>query len=375
MSLQPVNGRFEPKEKINKMGFLVFRKSFMAMLAFVLIHAGSQYAAAAEQGKSGYGLIKGVVIGGEGSWDYLTMDSEDRRLYISHESHVVVFDPDSEKVVGDIPDTDGVHGIALAKPFGKGFVSDGRANTITIFDLKTLKEIGKVKSTGENPDCIIYDPASQRVFTFNGRSGTATAIDAASGQVAGTIDLGGGKPEFAAADGKGNVWVNVEDKNTVIELDSQQLTVKARWPLGECQEPASMALDAEHRRLFVGCRNKKLAVLDADSGHIVATAAVGSGVDANGYDPINRLIFSSARDGTLSIFHEDSPDQISKVDVVATAPGAGTLGLDRKTGKIYLVTAKLGPAPPPSQAQPRPRPVIVPGTFKVLVVGKQEGPK
>jgi DNA-binding beta-propeller fold protein YncE len=337
-----------------------------------MITAGCCLVLEAQQTKSGYSLIKKVPIGGNGSWDYMMMDSDARRLYISHENQVVVFDPDSQKVVANIANTDGVHGIALVKELNKGFISDGRANQVTIFDLKTLKEIGTVKSTGENPDCIIYDPASKRIFTFNGRSGTATAIDAQTGTVAGTVDLGGGKPEFSAVDGKGNLWVNVEDKSSVVWVDTQNLKAKAHWPLGDCQEPASMALDREDRRLFVGCRNKLLALVDADSGHVLQTAPVGAGVDANAYDPASHLVFSSARDGTLSIFHVDSPDHITPVDVVKTSSGAGTLALDRKTGNIYLVTADLKPAPPPTAAQPRPRPVIVPDTFRVLVVGKSQ---
>ena len=344
---------------------------FVSICASIAITSGSLNLAAKDT-KSGYRLINTVPISGDGSWDYMLMDSDARRLYISHENQVVVFDPDNEKVVGTIPNTDGVHGIALVKALNKGFISDGRANQVTIFDLNTLKQIGTVKSTGENPDCIIYDPASKRIFTFNGRSGTATAIDPQNGTVAGTIDLGGGKPEFSAVDGNGNLWVNVEDKSSVVWVDTQNLKVKAQWPLGDCQEPASMAIDREDRRLFVGCRNKLLALVDADSGRVLQTAPVGGGVDANAYDPASKLIFSSARDGTLSIFHLDSPDHITVLDVAKTATGAGTLAFDKRTGNVYLVTADLKPAPPPTVAQPRPRPVVVPGTFRVLVVGKKQ---
>lgn len=318
---------------------------------------------------SGYHIIKKYPIGGEGFWDYLTMDSAARRLYISRGTHVIVFDPDAGKVVGDIPNTDGVHGIALAPELGRGFTSNGRASTVTIFDLRTLKEIGQVQTTGQNPDAIIYDPASRRVFTFNGRGGNSTAIDAAAGTVAGTIDLGG-RPEFAASDGKGRVYANLEDKSMVVAIDSGKLKVESRWPLAPCESPSGMAIDREHRRLFIGCHNQLMAVMDADTGRVLTTLPIGRGVDANRFDPETQLAFSSNGDGTLTIVHEDSPDKFTVVDNVPTQRGARTMALDPKTHNIYLVTAEFGPAPPPMPGQRFQRPTIVPNSFVLLAVGK-----
>ncbi len=317
---------------------------------------------------SGYHINKKVKVGGEGFWDYLNVDSDARRLYISRGTHVMVLDADSLEPVGDIPDTQGVHGIALAPELGRGFTSNGRANSVTIFDLKTLKVLGEAK-TGQNPDAIIYDPASRRIFTFNGRSGDSTAIDAASGAVAGTIALGG-RPEFAAADGKGHVYANLEDKSMVVAIDSQKLTVEQRWPLAPGEEPSGLAMDRDHRRLFSGCHNKMMVVLDADSGKVVATPPIGEGVDANGFDPGTGFAFSSNGDGTLTVVHEDSPDKFTVIDNVQTQPRARTMALDLKTHNVYLVTAEFGPPPAPTADQPRPRPSIVPGSFTVLVVGR-----
>ena len=315
----------------------------------------------------GYHLIAKKVLGGEGFWDYLTCDSGARRLYISRGTHVMVVDADSLEVVGDIPNTEGVHGIALAPEFGRGFVSDGRSNTVTIFDLKTLKTLGTVP-TGAGPDAIIYDTASKRVFTFNGHGGDSTAIDAATGTVTGTIALGG-KPEFAVADGKGRIYNNLEDKSVVVEIDSRKLAVTNRWPLAPCEGPSGMAMDTEHRRLFIGCDNKMMAVVDADSGKMLATPAIGSGVDANGFDPAAGLAFSSNGDGTLTLVHEDSPQTFKVVDNVQTQRGARTMALDAKTHKVFLVTAEFGPAPAPTPEHPHPRPTMKPGTFTLLVFG------
>ncbi|MGO8790015.1 MAG: YncE family protein [Terriglobia bacterium] len=314
-----------------------------------------------------YRLLKKVVLGGEGFWDYLTCDSDARRVYISRGTHVMVVDADNYTVVGDIPGTDGVHGIALAPELGRGFTSNGRTNTVTIFDLKTLKVLGTAP-TGEGPDAIVYDPASKRVFTLNGHGGSATAIDAASGKPAGTVTLGG-RPEFAAADGQGHIYNNLEDKSEIIQIDSQKLTVTARWPLAPCEEPSGLAMDTAHRRLFVGCHNQMMAVVDADSGKVVATPAIGQGVDANRFDPGTQLAFSSNGDGTLTVVHEDSPEAFTPVASVATQRGARTMALDRKTHNVFLVTAEFGPPPAATAEHPHPRPQAVPGSFTLLVFG------
>jgi DNA-binding beta-propeller fold protein YncE len=316
---------------------------------------------------SGYHLLKKVVLGGEGSWDYLICDSAARRLYISRGTHVMVVDADTYAVIGDIAGTEGVHGIALAPEFGRGFTSNGRSNTVTIFDLKTLKALGTAP-TGNGPDAILYDPASKRVFTFNGHGGDATAIDAATGAPVGTIPLGG-KPEFAVADGQGNIYNNLEDKSELVRIDSRKLTVTARWPLAPCEEPSGLALDTQHRRLFAGCGNKMMAVVDADSGKVLATPPIGQGVDANGFDPGTRFAFSSNGDGTLTIVQEDSPEKFTVAANVTTRRGARTMALDLKTHRIFLVTADFGPPPAPTAERPHPRPAIIPGTFTLLVVG------
>lgn len=220
-------------------------------------------------GSSGYHQLKKITLGGDGGWDYLTFDSPTRRLFISRQSKVIVLDVDSEKVVGEIPNTEGVHGIALAPELNRGFTSNGRAGTVTIFDMTTLAVIGSAKA-GTNPDAIVYDPASKRVFAMNGRSSNSTAIDATTGNVAGTIALAG-KPEFAVADGAGHVYVNIEDKSELWQIDSQKLTVTARWPLAPCQEPSGLAIDVANHRLFAGCDNKMIAVVNSDTGKVIAT--------------------------------------------------------------------------------------------------------
>ena len=316
---------------------------------------------------SGYHPLAKVTLGGEGFWDYLAMDGGARRLYISRWTHVMVVDADSYQIVGDISSIEGVHGIAIAREFGRGFISEDEANRVTIFDLQTLKKIGSAK-TGQNPDAIIYDPGSKRVFAFNGHDGTATAIDAATGSVVGTVDLGG-SPEFAAADRQGHVYNNLEDKNEVVEIDSKTLKILNRWPLAPGESPSAMAIDLRHRRLFIGCHNRMMVVMDADTGRVVATPAIGEGVDAARFDPRTQLLFSSNGDGTLTVIHEDSPDKYSMIDNVQTERGARTMELDKKTHRIYTVTADLGPQP----TEPHRPPSMVPGTFRLLVLGQEAG--
>jgi YVTN family beta-propeller protein len=322
------------------------------------------------QPKSGYHVIKQLKLGGEGGWDYLTFDAKGNRLFISRGTHVMVVNADSGAVVGDIPDTQGVHGIALADEFGKGYTSNGRTSNVTVFDLKTLKVLKQVP-VGKNPDAIIYDPSSKRVFTMNGASGDATAIDAKTDSVAGTVSLGG-KPEFATADERGHVFVNLEDKSTIVEVDSQKLGVVNTWPLAPCEEPSGMAIDRKHHRLFSGCSNKVMAVVDADSGKVLTTVPIGAGVDANGFDPETGLAFSSnGGDATLTVVHEDSPDKFTVVENAPTQKGARTMTLDPKTHRVFLVTAEFGPLPAPTPERPRPRPSIVPGSFTLLILGRR----
>jgi DNA-binding beta-propeller fold protein YncE len=316
----------------------------------------------------GYHVVTTYKVGGEGWWDYLTTDSDARRLYVSRGTHVMVLDADSGKSVGDIADTPGVHGIALAPELGRGFTSNGREGTVSIFDIKTLATSSKVK-VGDNPDAILYDPATRRVFTFNGRSQDSTAIDAASGKVLGTIKLDG-KPEFAVSDAKGEIFVNIEDKSELVAIDPNKLEVKAKWPLAPCTEPSGLALDRKNRRLFVGCDNKMMAVVDADSGKVLATPAIGEGVDATAFDPETDLAFASCGEGLLTVVKEESPDKFSVAENVPTKRGARTLALDAKTHNVFVVTADFGPRPAATADNPRPRPPMLPDSFVVLVVGK-----
>ena len=305
------------------------------------------FAAPAES--SGYSVIKKIPIAGQGSWDYLSVDEGARRLYVSHGTQVEVLDIDALTVVGSIPKTLGVHGIAISPEAGRGFASNGQASTVTIFDLKTLKPIADVP-TGQKPDAIIYDPATSRVFAFNGGSNSATAIDAATGKVAGTVNLNGG-PEFAAADGNGSVYDNLEDESLVLRINSRELKVEQRWPTAPCSSPSSMAMDRDNRRLFVGCRSKVMAVMNADTGKVITTLPIGDHVDATAFDLETKLIFNSNGEGTITVIRQDSPDTYSIVETVKTAPRAKTMALDRKTHRLFLSTVENG-------------------QFEVLVVGK-----
>jgi YVTN family beta-propeller protein len=304
-------------------------------------------ASASVMGADGYQITKKILVPGQGGWDYLTVDEGARRLYVSHGTQVEVIDVDSGRVVGKIENTPGVHGIAVAPEFGRGFVSNGQAATVTIFDLKTLKKIADVP-TGKKPDAILYDPATTRVFAFNGGSNSATVIDAKEGKVAGTIDLGGG-PEFAASDGKGYVFDNLEDEGLVLKIDANKMAVEQRWKA--CDAPSSMAMDRENRRLFIGCRSKVMAVMNADTGQVLTTLPIGDHVDATVYDAETKLIFNSNGEGTVTVIRQESPDKYSVVETVKTLPRAKTMALDPKTHQIFLSTAEGG-------------------QFEVLVVGK-----
>ena len=327
-------------------------------------------ASAASKPSSGshYHVVRHIPIGGEGGWDYLTVDADGRRLFLSRGTHVMVMDLASGKVVGDIPHTDGVHGIALAPGLGRAFISNGRSSSVMIVDLANLNPIAEVKTTGERPDAIIYEPFSKRVFTFNAGGKNTTAIDAASGIVAGTIALGG-KPEFAASDGAGRLYVNIEDTNEVVALDPVALTVASRWPLAGCDEPSGLAIDRIHGRLFSGCGNKIMAVSDIRSGKMLTSVPIGEGVDANAFDPATGLAFSSnGGAGTLTVARMSGPDRYEVVENVPTARGARTMALDESTHYIYLVTAQFGPTPDPTAERPHPRPPAIPGTFEVIEV-------
>ncbi len=339
---------------------------YLSLLFLVCVVAAATVAAADfVSNASGYHLAKKTLLGGEGAWDYLYCDSGARRIYLSRSTHVMIVDADSYAVVGDIPNTPGVHGIAIVSDLSKGFISNGRDNTVTIFDLKTLKETDRV-TVGKNPDAIMYDPASKQVFTFNGSSQDTTAIDAATGKVVGTVALGG-KPEFAVSDEKGHVYVNIEDKSEVIQLDANKLAVDARWSLAPGELPSGLALDRKHHRLFSVCHNKLMVVLNSDNGKVVTTLPIGEGTDAAAFDPDTGFAFSSNGEGTLTVVHEDSPDRFTVVENVPTQRFARTMTLDLKTHRVFLVTAEIGVTPVTTE-QPRPRRSIVPGTFTLLVL-------
>jgi YVTN family beta-propeller protein len=316
-------------------------------MATALLLSCASSAAPAQSG--GYSVIKKIPIPGQGSWDYLTVDESARRLYVSHGTQVEVIDIDSDAVVGSLSNTPGVHGVAIAPELGRGFTSNGQSSTVTIFDLKTLKPTADVP-TGKKPDAIIFDPATSRVFAFNGGSNSTTAIDAATGKVAGTVDLGGG-PEFAVADGNGLVYDNLEDESLVLKINSRDLKVEQRWPTAPCTAPSSIAMDRANRRLFVGCRSKVMAVMNADTGKVITTLPIGDHVDATAFDPETKLIFNSNGEGTITVIREEGPDKYSVVETVKTLPKAKTMALDPKTHRLFLSTAESG-------------------QFEVLVVGK-----
>jgi YVTN family beta-propeller protein len=315
-----------------------------------------------------YHILRHMAVGGDGGWDYLTFDPAGHRLFIARSTRVMVVDVATGQLSAEIVNTPGVHGIALVPDAGQGFASNGRESTVTVFDLKDLHEIARIK-VGDTPDAIVYDPFSKRVFTFNAKSKDTTAIDVATGKVAGTIPLGG-KPEFSVSDGKGHMYVNNEDKSEIVEFDPQALKETHRWKLTGCESPSGLAMDRKNRRLFAGCDNKKMAVMNADSGAVITTLAIGDGVDANAFDPETMLAFSSNGEGNLTVVHEDSPDKFTIVETVPTEKGARTMALDPETHKVYVVTAKFGPAPAATAEAAHPRPSILPNSFEVIELGQ-----
>ena len=349
--------------------------SLLPLAALVLAATSAGAAPTKNYQAPTYHLLQKVTLGGEGGWDYLTVDPGARRLYISRGTHVMVVDADTYKIVGDIPNTNGVHGIAIAPELGKGFTSNGRDNAVTIFDLKTLKTLGTV-AVGTGPDCIVYEPKTQRVFTFNGRSSDATAVDAKTGKVVDTIPLGG-RPEFAAVDGKGMVYDNLESTSEVVAIDANTLAIKKRWSVAPAESPSGLAIDTKDRRLFSVCDGGKMVISDADAGRVVNTAPIGNGPDAAAFDPAIGLAFSSnGQDGTLTVVlpiveHPQVAGGTMSVDTdipaqtVPTQKGARTMALDTKTHRVFLVTA----TPDPTNPGEGRRRNYVPGSFTLLVVG------
>ena len=316
-----------------------------------------------------YKIAGSIAIGGTGHWDYLLADSGDRRLYVSHNAEVVVIDLDSEKILGKIAVGGFSHGIAIAPDANLGFITTGGSGTdphkypteVVSFDLKTLEIKDRIK-VGEDPDAIVYDPPSERVFAFNGDISQVTVINAKTGKIETIIALGG-TPEFSVSDGKGNVYVNLESKGEIAQIDTASLTVKAHWSIAPCEEPAGLALDRENRRLFSTCGNKTMVVVDADSGRVVANLPIGVHPDGALYDPATKLAFSSNIDSTLTVVRQDGKDKYSVLETLQTEPGARTMAMDFKTHTLYLSSAKLGPNPEGSRF-----PSVVPDTFKVLIL-------
>jgi YVTN family beta-propeller protein len=315
-----------------------------------------------------YHLLKEIPVGGDGGWDYLAVDAGSHRLYVSHATKVVVIDLNEDKVIGEITNTPGVHGIAVAPELNRAFVSNGRENKASIVDAKTLQTISKVE-TGENPDAILYEPDHKEVYTFNGRGHSATVFAADSGKVITNIPLAG-KPEFAAYDPKAShIYNNIEDKSEVAVIDSKTHRIVNTWPIAPGESASGLALDEEHHRLFLGCDNRMMVMMDSESGKVVTSVPIGEGVDANAFDPATGFAFASCGNGTVTIAHEDSPDKLTVVQTLATARGARTMALDRSTHKIYLAAAQYDP----SKANER-RPPMIPGSFKILVYGMENAP-
>lgn len=339
----------------------------LSVLAATLACGSLRLVAAAPE----YRLLKEIPVGGDGGWDYLTVDAGARRLYVSHGTKIVVVDIEKNTVVGEIADTPGVHGIAVAPDLKRGFSTNGRENKSSVVDLETLKTLSKVE-TGANPDGMVYEPGTHEVYVFNGRGESATVIDAKAAQVVATVALGG-KPEFAAVDTKaGRVFNNLEDKSEVVAIDAKTHAVVSRWPIAPGEEASGMAIDEAHHRLFVGCHNKLMAMIDTESGKVVATVPIGEGVDANAFDPGTQLAFASCGDGTVTIAHEDSPAKLTVVQTLKTEPRARTMTLDPKTHRIYLASARFeAPAAVGSGKAQRQRPRMARDSFKILVYGTE----
>lgn len=316
---------------------------------------------------SGYHVLKTITLGGAGGFDYLNMDPATGWLWITRGSHLMVVDVDSGKVLNDIQGLTGIHGTAFVG--GKAYVSEGGAGKVSIFDAKTFQKLGEA-SAGQNPDGIMYDAASGRVFAFNGRSADATAVDVASGKTVGSVALGG-KPEAASSDGAGTIFVNIENKNELVAFDAKTLAVKAHYPLTGCESPSGGAIDVAHARVFAVCDGGVMTVSDTKTGKVVTTVKIGDGPDAARFDPASQLIFTSnGGDGTMTIVHEDSPDKYTVLDNIPTERGARTMEFDPKTHRAFTVTNKMNPAPAATADNPRPRPTMVPDSFHIIVLGR-----
>lgn len=330
--------------------------------------AGEAAAESQATSGSGYHVAHTFQLGGEGGWDYLTLDTASNRLFMGRSDRVMVVNPSNGKVLGQVPGFHRAHGVAIDYAAGRAFATSGADSTVVIFDPATLKVLGRTKVDIDD-DAILFDPASGHVFTFNGDAQTASVIDPVSGKRIGTIDLGA-KPEFGVTDGQGHVYVNLESTSQLAEIDAAAMKVVRKWPLGPCESPSGLAIDAQHHVLFSGCRNQVMAISDAAAGKVVASVKIGRGVDACRFDPGTGLAFASTGDGAITVVREKSPTQFEVVQTVTTRPGARTMELDPKTHRLYTVTARFGPAPAAGAGQRRRRPPMIPGSFTLLVLDR-----
>ncbi len=336
----------------------------MMLRRFVPLALALLTVAASPAPPPGYHVVATHALGGEGSWDYLAFDTAGHRLFIARQNRVMVVDPSSGRLLGEIPGLSAAHGVAFSYANNRGFATSGRDATVVMFDLKTLQVIARIPAA-DDADAILFEPVTKRIFTMNGDSKSSTVIDPASGKNIGTIDLSG-KPEFGVAAGDGKVYGNISDTGEVVEIDAAAMKVTRRWSVAPCASSTGLSIDAAHHRLFSVCRNRYMAVSDTSSGKLVTTLPIGAGVDASAFDPATALVFASNGDGTLTVVHEDSPDAYTIVETVKTGEGAKTMTLDPATHRVYVGTASFGP--PPSTG--RGRPPMLPGTFKLLVLDR-----
>ena len=337
--------------------------SILAVLAVSTLSTTSK----AQSSSGEYEVVKKISLPGETGWDYLTVEPSTGRLFVSRGTMVQVVDLNEDTLIGTIPNTEGVHGIALAEDLGKGFISDGRDSSVTIFDLKTLNTITKITVTGRDPDAILYDPYTERVFTCNGRTSNSTVIDARSCKVIGTIPLSGG-PEFSVTDGQGRIYINIEDKSEIDEIDPKAMKLLNVWPLAPAESPSGLAIDAKNHILFSVCHNKEMAVVNGQTGKVITTLPIDARVDGAAFDPDLMRAFSSNGAGTLTIVQEVTPDSFKVIQNLETQLGARTVTLDNTTHRLYLPTAEFNPPPAPTAENPHPRPTIKANSFTILEV-------
>jgi DNA-binding beta-propeller fold protein YncE len=349
----------------NKLCYKPDKMKSQLFALFCIALSVSNLALDAQVKGSEYRVANKCHIGGDGGWDYLAVDESTGRIFVSHGMVVNVVNEKDGKLLGTIPDTKGVHGIALAPDLNKAFISNGRDSSVTIVDLGTLAFLARVNVTGQNPDAILYDPFTRRVFTFNGRTANATALDAISNKVIGTISLDG-KPEFSVTDGKGKIYVNIEDKSEISCINPATLKVENTWSIAPGEEPSGLALDNENHRLFSVCGNKMMVVVDALSGKVITTLPTGNGTDGAAFDPVLKRAYSSNGEGTMTVVQEVNPNEFRVLENVTTQPGARTITVDKKSHHLFLSTAEFGPAPEKTAENPRPRPSVKPGSFVLL---------